>query len=89
MSFKLPNTSKNKLRSTSLQICLSYGEKVNMWSHVVQAAHFAREDGRSTEIILAAFLHDVGHMPKVSGAAKQMTSEILGYVGSDNHGSHG
>jgi phosphonate degradation associated HDIG domain protein len=38
------------------------GEKVTQLEHMVQAAQLARAQGYSDEIVLAAFLHDVGHI---------------------------
>jgi phosphonate degradation associated HDIG domain protein len=39
-----------------------YGESVSMLEHALQAAHFAREDGAPPQLIVAALLHDVGHL---------------------------
>ena len=44
----------------------SYGERVNMLDHVLQSAAVARQRGASDDLVLAALLHDVGH---VFGAA--------------------
>ncbi len=38
------------------------GEKVTQLEHMVQAAQLARVQGYDDEIVLAAFLHDVGHI---------------------------
>ena len=38
-----------------------FGESVSMLQHMLQAAHFAAEEGASAHLILAALLHDVGH----------------------------
>lgn len=38
------------------------GEKVTQLEHMVQAARLAEEDGYDEEVILAAFLHDIGHI---------------------------
>jgi phosphonate degradation associated HDIG domain protein len=43
------------------------GEKVSQLEHMVQAAQLAEEQGYEEEVILAAFLHDIGH---ISEAAK-------------------
>ena len=40
----------------------SYGERVDMLSHALQAAACARRDGGSDELVLAALLHDIGHV---------------------------
>lgn len=38
------------------------GEKVTQLEHMVQAAQLAEEQGYDNEVILAAFLHDIGHI---------------------------
>jgi len=38
------------------------GEKVTQLEHMVQAAQLAEEQGFDEEVILAAFLHDIGHI---------------------------
>lgn len=38
-----------------------YGEKVTQLQHMVQTASLAEEEGHDAEVILAAFLHDIGH----------------------------
>jgi 2-amino-1-hydroxyethylphosphonate dioxygenase (glycine-forming) len=38
------------------------GEKVTQLEHMVQAAQLAEEQGYDEEVILAAFLHDIGHI---------------------------
>lgn len=39
-----------------------FGESVSMTEHGLQAAHFAREAGAGPALIVAALLHDVGHL---------------------------
>jgi phosphonate degradation associated HDIG domain protein len=38
------------------------GEKVSQLEHMVQAAQLAEEQGYEEELILSAFLHDIGHI---------------------------
>jgi putative nucleotidyltransferase with HDIG domain len=38
-----------------------YGESVSMTMHMMQCAQLAQQAGETDEIILAAFLHDIGH----------------------------
>lgn len=38
------------------------GEKITQLEHMVQSAQLAEEQGYDEEVILAAFLHDVGHI---------------------------
>jgi [1-hydroxy-2-(trimethylamino)ethyl]phosphonate dioxygenase len=39
-----------------------FGEAVTQLEHALQAAHFAAVDGAAEELVLAALLHDVGHL---------------------------
>lgn len=51
------------------------GEKVSQLEHMVQAAQLAQQHGFDDEVILAAFLHDIGHI--CEGA--QGENEMEGY----------
>ena len=42
------------------------GEKVSQLEHMVQAAQLAEEEGYDEEVILAAFLHDIGHISEAA-----------------------
>jgi phosphonate degradation associated HDIG domain protein len=39
-----------------------FGEPVSVLEHGLQAAHFARLEGAETSLVVAALLHDVGHL---------------------------
>jgi phosphonate degradation associated HDIG domain protein len=39
-----------------------FGEAVTVTEHGLQAAHFARRDSASDSLVIAALLHDVGHL---------------------------
>ena len=39
-----------------------FGERVSMLEHALQAAHFARTEEAPVALIVAALLHDVGHL---------------------------
>jgi [1-hydroxy-2-(trimethylamino)ethyl]phosphonate dioxygenase len=39
-----------------------YGEPVSMTEHGLQAAHFAQASGAAPPLVLAALLHDIGHL---------------------------
>jgi [1-hydroxy-2-(trimethylamino)ethyl]phosphonate dioxygenase len=39
-----------------------FGESVSMQEHALQAAYFAQQEGAPTELVVAALLHDVGHL---------------------------
>jgi [1-hydroxy-2-(trimethylamino)ethyl]phosphonate dioxygenase len=40
----------------------SYGERIDMLAHALQTAACARRDGATDHLVLAALLHDVGHV---------------------------
>jgi len=42
------------------------GEKVTQLEHMAQAAELAEEQGYDEEVILAAFLHDIGHITEAA-----------------------
>ncbi len=48
------------------------GEKVTQLEHMMQAAALARQGGYDDEMILAAFLHDIGHICAASYAGNSM-----------------
>ena len=48
------------------------GEKVTQLEHMVQAAQLAEEEGYDEEVILAAFLHDVGHISEAANGDNEM-----------------
>ena len=56
------------------------GEKISQLEHMVQAAQLAKEGGYDDEIVLAAFLHDIGHIC----AANYITEDMNGF-GVMNH----
>jgi predicted HD phosphohydrolase len=39
-----------------------FGEDVNMREHGLQAAHFAQANGATEALVVAALLHDIGHL---------------------------
>lgn len=39
-----------------------FGERVSMSEHMLQAAHFAQQEGAPAALVLAALLHDIGHL---------------------------
>jgi len=39
-----------------------FGEAVSMTEHALQAAHFARREEAPVELVVAALLHDIGHL---------------------------
>jgi len=59
------------------------GEPVSQLEHALQAAHCATEAGADEEVVLAALLHDVGHLVAPAG-----TPSMDG-LGADRHDWHG
>ena len=47
-------------------------EKVSQLEHMVQAAQLAEEKGFDEEVILAAFLHDIGHIAEEANGENAM-----------------
>jgi phosphonate degradation associated HDIG domain protein len=45
------------------------GEKVSQLEHMIQSAQLAKAEGFNDEVVLAAFLHDIGHI------AEKVTNE--------------
>jgi 2-amino-1-hydroxyethylphosphonate dioxygenase (glycine-forming) len=56
------------------------GEKVTQLEHMVQAAALALQGGYDDEMILAAFLHDIGHI-----CAAAYAGNTMGSFGIVNH----
>src|SRR5580658_6371677 len=48
------------------------GEKVTQLEHMVQAAQLAEEQGFDEDVILAAFLHDIGHICETGHGDNEM-----------------
>lgn len=48
------------------------GEKVTQLEHMVQAAQLAEQQGYDEEVILAAFLHDIGHICEAANGDNEM-----------------
>lgn len=41
---------------------VAYGEHISMTNHMLQSAFYAEQAGSSKEVVVAAFLHDIGHL---------------------------
>jgi predicted HD phosphohydrolase len=48
------------------------GEKVSQLEHMVQAAQLAELGGFDEEVVLAAFLHDIGHIAEEATGENEM-----------------
>lgn len=79
----------NKADATTNEIILLFekfgnedydGEPVTQTSHMVQCAMQAMAEGEDMELILGAFLHDVGHLLRHEQAVEEM-----GGLGAVNH----
>ena len=60
-----------------------HGEKVSQLEHALQTAHYAHQDGGTEQEIIAALLHDLGHIWPVEG--RKITS--VGVVDHDRIGA--
>ena len=56
------------------------GEKVSQLEHMVQTARLASQQGYDEEVILAAFLHDIGHI-----CVSAKGDEAMGEYGVKDH----
>ncbi len=56
------------------------GEPVSQTSHMIQCAMQAINEGADTELVLGAFLHDIGHLLR-----HQQKTEAMGSYGVVNH----
>ena len=56
------------------------GEPVSQQSHMVQCAMLAEKEGFPDEVVLGAFLHDIGHLLGI-----QNSLERMGQVGTKDH----
>jgi gamma-butyrobetaine dioxygenase len=50
-----------------------YGDAVNQLAHALQCAAHARRDGADDDLVLAALLHDVGHLGEKGLSARDET----------------
>ena len=60
------------------------GEKVSQLEHMAQAAELAEQQGYDEEVVLAAFLHDIGH---ISEAAKGEDMDGFGVMDHEELGA--
>src|SRR3954466_4433867 len=80
------NTKASSATQEIIQLFEKYGnndydgEPVTQTSHMVQCAMLAMKNNADTELILGAFLHDIGHL-----LGHQQHSEEMGGFGAVNH----
>jgi 2-amino-1-hydroxyethylphosphonate dioxygenase (glycine-forming) len=60
------------------------GEKVSQLEHALQTAKLAKESGSDAEVIIAAFLHDIGHL----FTTEPNTNPELGNINHEKMGAH-
>jgi phosphonate degradation associated HDIG domain protein len=48
------------------------GERISQWEHACQAAQWAQKEGFDDEVVLAALLHDIGHLCALGAELPQM-----------------
>jgi phosphonate degradation associated HDIG domain protein len=56
-----------------------FGEHVSMTEHSLQAAYFAREESAPDSLVLAALLHDVGHL------VEEVPDELADWTADAHH----
>lgn len=66
---------------------IAYGERCDTLSHSFQAGLIAQERGCDDELILAAFLHDIGHLYPLE--REQTEFEKMGKYGIEAHDKWG
>ncbi len=69
-----------------------YGENVSQTEHALQTAHLAVDAGSDDELVVAALLHDIGHLLRVlaENVAEQRiddTHEVVGAAWLERHSS--
>jgi phosphonate degradation associated HDIG domain protein len=80
------NTTASSVTQEIMQLFEKYGnsdydgEPVTQTSHMVQCAMLAMKNNADTELVLGAFLHDIGHL-----LGHQQHSEAMGGFGAVNH----
>ena len=71
----------------------AYGEAVTQTEHMVQSAQLADREGYDEEVVLAAFLHDIGHLYASAGAEAAALSTpadaSVGAYGATEHAQLG
>ena len=66
----------------------AYSDNATMLMHMMKCARLAEEDGYDDEMIVAAFLHDIGHFLELSkkNAYKDVDHDKLGALYLQEHG---
>jgi alkaline phosphatase D len=66
----------------------AYGESVSQLAHALQCAALARAAGADDDLVLAALLHDVGHLAGGDGVASEPGMGASGETPARHHGQH-
>lgn len=84
---KAYNTANSILNLLKKYSHLEYGERCSITSHSVQAGLIAKEKNYDDELVLAAFLHDIGHFSPLE--LNQNQFETMGDFGIEQHDQWG
>ncbi|MFV0248625.1 MAG: HD domain-containing protein [Tenacibaculum sp.] len=66
---------------------IEYGEQCNMLSHSVQTGLVAKAKGYDNELVLAGFLHDIGHLTPLEFNKDKL--KTMGIYGVEQHDKWG
>ena len=66
---------------------LVYGEACSVLSHSFQAGELAQQQGLDEELVLAAFLHDIGHLCPLESTQAYQKMEAFGIEAHDEWGA--
>ena len=65
-----------------------YGDSVNQLAHALQCAAHARKAGADDDLVLAALLHDIGHLAGGHGVASEPGMRAAQETPAHHHGGH-
>jgi len=60
-----------------------FGERVSMTEHALQSAYFAQQAGASESLVVAALLHDIGHL------LAQVPDDLADWTADAHHEANG
>lgn len=85
-----------KMKATTIEIIdilkeygkLEYGEGISVLSHSMQSGAIALSQDLEDELILAAFLHDIGHLSPLVGGGEYEHMGNFGITDHEEYGAH-